>query len=166
MRTFKYTVWIIVLFLIQTVLINDIRLLSVRPDIILPFVVAVAIREDSFKASTVVSIVCAVLTGALCGKNFSFAVLFYTYLSALVFNLRKSPRYMPELVRFILWVIPGALVSDAVSYLLLYKSLDWFLKAFIVYMIPSAIYTLVAAMVLYPIINATLYKRSAKKQLI
>ena len=166
MRVFKYSVWIAVLFLVQTVLINDIRIYSMCPDIILPFVIVSAIKEDSFKLSTAVGIVCAVISGALCGKNFYFAVLFYTYTSALVFNLRRHPRYMPDFVRYILWVFFASLVSEIISYLILYMSFDWFLKAFILYMLPSALYTLAASLVIYPLANAALYKSNVKRTLI
>jgi len=166
MRRLKYTLWIALLFLVQTVIINDLRAFSVRPDIILPFVILSALKEDSFKVSAVLSIVCAVLAGALCGKNFSFAVLFYTYTGAIVFNSKRKSRYMPTLLRYFLWIATAAVISEAISYLILYKSLQWFLKAFILYMIPSVIYTLIASAFLYPVITSTLYKNSTKKHLI
>ena len=122
MRRLKYTLWIALLFLVQTVIINDLRAFSVRPDIILPFVILSALKEDSFKVSAVLSIVCAVLAGALCGKNFSFAVLFYTYTGAIVFNSKRNSRYMPTLLRYFLWIATAAVISEAISYLILYKS--------------------------------------------
>lgn len=167
MKIFKYTLWIVVLLLLQTVVVNDIRIMSLRPDIILPFVVISAMREDSFKAATVVSIVCAVLVGALCGRNFSFSVLFYTYLAAIVFNTRRYLRHMPDFVRYIIRVIPAAIISEAVSYLILYMSFDWFLKAFILYMLPSALYTVAVSALLYPVFSITLYgSGDRRKQLI
>ena len=166
MRRLKHTLWIALLFLVQTVIINDLRAFSVRPDIILPFVVLSALKEDSFKVASVLSVVCAVLAGALCGKNFPFAVLFYTYTGAIVFNTKRRSRYMPTLLRYFLWVGAAALISETVSYLILYKSLQWFLKAFILYMIPSVIYTLITSAILYPIIVSTLYKTGIKKHLI
>lgn len=166
MRVFKYTVWIIMLFLVQTVFINDIRIGALRPDIILPFIVAVSIKEDSFKTATGITIACAFLAGALCGKNFAFAVIFYTYTAAVVFAMRRKPAHMIAFLRYVLWVIIAALLSESISYLILYMSFDWFLKAVILYILPSALYTLLAAIVIYPIINITLYPQGRGKKLL
>ena len=159
MKAFKYVVWVLLLFLVQTVVMNYITPFGFRADIILPFVIVVAIKEDKFRLSTTVSIVCAAMAGALCGKNFSFCVLFYTYAGALVFNMRKYPAYMPDFVRYILWIVPGAFVSEIISYLLLYASLERFVKTFAFHMLPAALITIVGSLIIYPLANATLYRR-------
>ena len=147
------------IFLSQTVVLNYIAPFGFRPDLILPFVAAAAIKEDTFKDATVVSIVCAVLAGALSGKNFSFCVLFYTYAGALIFNMRRRPRYMPDTLRFLIWVLPAALISEAVSYLLLYTSTKWFMNAFIFHMLPTAFITTAVGMVIYFLASKTLFGR-------
>lgn len=159
MKIFKYAVWIILLFLFQTVVMNYITPFGFRPDLILPFVAAAAIKEDSFKSATIVSIVCAVLAGALNGKNFSFCVLFYTYAGAMIFNMRRHPRYMPDFLRFLMWIIPAALVSEAISYLLLYSSVKWFVSAFIFHMLPAAGMTVLFGMVIYFLVSKTMFGR-------
>ena len=167
MKIFKYAVWIIVLFLIQTVIANEIQIMSLCPDVILPFLVLTALREDSFKTSTAVAIVCAVMSGALCGRNFTFVVLFYTYVSAIVFNMRKFMGMVPDFMRYLLWTFMAGTVSEIISYLILYMSFKWFLKGLILYMIPAALYTTVIAAVLYPLMRSTLYGQgNGKKQLI
>ena len=145
--------------MIQTVVLNYIAPYGFRPDLILPFVAVAAIKEDTFKESTVVSVVCAVLAGALLGKNFSFCVLFYTYAGALIFNMRRHPRYMSDALRFLIWVFPAALISEAVSYLLLYKSINWFMSAFIFHMLPTAFITTAVGMAIYFIVSRTLFGR-------
>lgn len=157
MKIFKYTVWIFLLFLVQTVVLNYIAPFGFRPDLILPFIAAAAIKEDTFKEATVVSIVCAVLAGALSGKNFSFCVLFYTYAGAIIFNMRRHPRYMPDTLRFLIWVFPAALVSESVSYILLYSSIKWFMNAFIFHMLPTAFITTAAGLLIYYLASSTLF---------
>ncbi len=167
MKAFKYTVWIILLFIIQTVVMNYITPLGLHMDIVLPFVIVTAVREDNFRFSTAVSIICAVAAGALCGRNFSFCVLFYTYLGTVVFNMRKQPHYMPDFARCLMWTVPAVLISEIISYLLLYHSFGWLATAFLYRMLPSVVYTIIGMIVLYPLMHLTLYKgKHGKKQFI
>ncbi|MDO5398081.1 MAG: hypothetical protein Q4G33_09120 [bacterium] len=159
MKIFKYTVWIFLLFLLQTVVMNYIAPFGFRPDLILPFVAAAAIKEDSFKSATIVSVVCAAAAGALSGKNFSFCVLFYTYAGAMIFNMRRRPRYMPDFLRFLMWVVPTSIISEAVSYLLLYSSVKWFASAFVFHMLPTAGMTALFGAIIYFFVSKTLFGR-------
>ena len=159
MKIFKYVVWIIVLFLLQTVVMNYIAPFGFRPDLILPFIAVSSIKEDSFKSAAIVSIVCAVLAGALCGKNFSFCVLFYTYAGTMIFNMRRRPRYIPDFLRFLMWVIPASIISESISYLLLYSSVKWFVNAFIFHIIPAAVITALSGAVVYFFVSKTIFGR-------
>ena len=80
--------------------------------------------------------------------------------------MRRKPAHMIAFLRYILWVIIATLLSESISYLILYMSFDWFLKAVILYILPSALYTLLAAIVIYPIINITLYPQGRGKKLL
>ena len=167
MKVLKYVIWIFLLFLLQTVSMNYIAPFGFRPDLILSFVVIVAIKEDTLKNSMLISIVCAVAAGALSGKNFSFCVLFYTYVGAVVFGTRKYPRYVPHLAKIPFWTFVSAIVGESVSYLLLYSSVKWFVKAFFVYILPTAFITTAAGMIIYFIASKTLFgKRKIMGRLI
>lgn len=159
MKVLKYVIWIFLLFLFQTVVLNFIAPFGLRPDLLLPFIVLTAIKEDTSKQSMIISIICAVMMGALSGKNFSFCVLFYTYVGAVVFGMRKNPRYMPEFARFLLWLFPLAAIGEGISYLLLYSSLKWFVKAFLTYILPTSLITTAAGMIIYFLASKTLFGR-------
>lgn len=157
MKLFKYTIWIIVMFLIQTVVLGHILPFGIHTDIILPFVAAVAIRERTFKVSMTVSVACAVLAGALCGKNFSFCVLFYTYLGAVVFGTRKYYVYMPERIKYMLWVIAALLLSEFLSFWLLYGFTNWIWTAVVSKILPSVICSVIIAALIYPAADMLLF---------
>lgn len=158
MRAFKYTVWITVLFLVQTVVMGHISPGGIRADIILPFIAVSAIKENSFRMSTAVTIICAAAAGALCGRNFSLCVLFYTYFGALVFAMRRRPRYMPDFMRYIVWTVPAALISEVLSCLLLYSSLARTGNMFFERALPAAAVTVTAALIIYPLADFALYR--------
>lgn len=163
MKILKYAVWIAVIFLFQTVVANEIKIMAIVPNVVLPFVVLVAVKEDDFWALTAVSAVCAVMAGALCAKSFFFEVLFYTYLSALVFNLRKRMRRMPDFMRYIIWILPSAAITEIAGGMMTFTSFD----IFNVYPVLAVLYTFAMALLLYPIASPLLYGRNkVKKQLI
>ena len=167
MKVLKYVIWIFLLFILQTVTLNYIAPFGFRPDLILPFVVIVAIKEDTLKNSMLISIICAVAAGALSGKNFSFCVLFYTYVGAVVFGMRNHPRYVPDLAKIPFWTFISAAVGESVSYLLLYSSVKWFVKAFFVHILPISLITTAVGMVLYFLASKTLFgKRKIMGRLI
>lgn len=163
MKILKYAVWIAIIFLFQTVIANEIQIMSVFPNVVLPFVVLVSVKEDDFRILTAVSVICAVISGALCAKSFCFDVLFYTYLSAFIFNLRKRTGRMPDFMRYIIWILPSALISEIAGGMLLSMSV-YILN---IYSIGAVCYTFCAALIMYPIASPLIYGRNkVKKQLI
>ena len=166
MKAFKYVIWVILLFLVQTAVLHYIVPFGCRADLILPFVVVVAIKEDSFRTASVVSIVCAVMAGALCGKNFSFCVLFYTYIAAAAFMARRFFSYVPGLLHMYIWVLPASVLSEVISFLLLYSSTKWLHGAFINHMIPAAFFTQIGAAIVYLIASAVLFRRKRGRGLL
>lgn len=165
MRNLKIIVWIVLLFLVQTVLVNYIKIAGARPDLILPFVLCVALMEDSFKRSVTISVVCAVLAASLCGRNFTLALLFYTYMSIIVFNMRTHPRYMPDFAKYMIYMFIGSVVLEGLSYIMLYSGVSGFGIVFLRVLVFTVLYDIAAALVIYPIVRKTVYK-SKKKQLI
>jgi len=137
-----------------------------RADLVLPFVVVVAIKEDTFRVTTIVSIVCAVLAGTLCGKNFSFCVLFYTYVGTAAFMARRYFSYVPDFLHMYIWVLPASVLSEVISFLLLYSSTKWLHGAFINHMIPAAFFTQIGAAIVFLIASATLFRRKRGRGLL
>ena len=146
MRNFKIFLWIFVIFLVQTVVLSPIHIFGAVPSAVLAFVMCVAILENEFRTAVIISGICAVVMGAIGGRNFTEITLFYAYSSIIVFAARKRPRYVGNFPKTIVWTfIMSAIFSDA---------------------LPTAVFNTVIAVILYPILKKTLYKEEKKKKLL
>ena len=141
MRNFKIFLWIFVIFLVQTVVLSPIHIFGAVPSAVLAFVMCVAILENEFRTAVIISGICAVVMGAIGGRNFTEITLFYAYSSIIVLAARKRPRYVIREMTLDVSVI----FSDA---------------------LPTAVFNTVIAVILYPILKKTLYKEEKKKKLL
>lgn len=89
MRNFKIFLWIFVIFLVQTVVLSPIHIFGAVPSAVLAFVMCVAILENEFRTAVIISGICAVVMGAIGGRNFTEITLFYAYSSIIVFAARN-----------------------------------------------------------------------------
>ena len=103
MRNFKIFLWIFVIFLVQTVVLSPIHIFGAVPSAVLAFVMCVAILENEFRTAVIISGICAVVMGAIGGRNFTEITLFYAYSSIIVFAARKRPRYVGNFPKTIVW---------------------------------------------------------------
>ena len=70
MRNFKIFLWIFVIFLVQTVVLSPIHIFGAVPSAVLAFVMCVAILENEFRTAVIISGICAVVMGAIGGRNY------------------------------------------------------------------------------------------------
>ncbi len=164
MKNFKIFLWIFVIFLIQTVLLGHLHLFGAAPSIVLAYVVCVTIMENEFRTFAAVSIICAAVMGALCGRDFIITTLFYVYSSLIIFALRKKPLYLSNAVKAAVWTAAASAVLELL-YLLPGGStlgLHYILHS----VVPTVVFNTVLVLVLYPILKKTMYKEEKTKLLI
>ena len=166
MRNVKLVIWFFIIFILQTVAANYLKVQGVRPDFVLGFAMCIVVMENSFNAAMFMGILCGVLTGALCGKNFPCSVLVYTYSFIILLKLRKKAVNLPDIWKVLGYTAIITLIGETVSYLILYYSITYFTEAFLEMIIPAAIYNVVVALIIYPIAKRSLFKTEAKKKLI
>ena len=102
MRNFKIFLWIFVIFLVQTVVLSPIHIFGAVPSAVLAFVMCVAILENEFRTAVIISGICAVVMGAIGGRNFTEITLFYAYSSIIVRDMSvifRKRLYGPLLCR-------------------------------------------------------------------
>lgn len=162
MKNIKMAVWVFLLFIVQTVLINYIKIAGARPDLVLPFIVCVALMEDSYRSAMTVSLICAAAAASLCGRNFTLSLLFYAYTAVAVFNTR--PRRLPDFVKYLFYVLFGSLFLETASYIMLYSSFGGFAGAFVKTVIPVAVYDMAGALVMYPFMRRVVYGKNLKRK--
>ena len=154
MRNFKIFLWIFVIFLVQTVVLSPIHIFGAVPSAVLAFVMCVAILENEFRTAVIISGICAVVMGAIGGRNFTEITLFYAY----------SSRYVGNFPKTIVWTF----IMSAILEILLFVIREMTLDVSVIFSdaLPTAVFNTVIAVILYPILKKTLYKEEKKKKLL
>ncbi len=164
MRNFKIFLWIFIIFLIQTVILARIHVFGAAPSIVLSYAVCIAVLENEFNSAAVISIICAAAMGALGGRSFILTTLFYTYSSIIIFAARKKPAYMNNAVKALFWTFVASALSE-----IMFFSADAFTLTYdmlITNALPTAVINTALTAVVYPILNASMYREKKRKLLI
>lgn len=164
MRNFKIFLWIFIIFLIQTVILAQIHVFGAAPSIVMSYMVCIVILENEFNSAALISIICAAAMGALGGRNFILTTLFYTYSSIIIFAARKKPAYMNNAVKALFWTFIVSALSE-----IMFFAADTFMLTYdmlITNALPTAVINTALTAVVYPILNAAMYREKKKKLLI
>ncbi|MGN0107196.1 MAG: hypothetical protein ACI4A5_05825 [Hominilimicola sp.] len=164
MRNFKIFLWIFIIFLIQTVILSGVHVFGAVPSLVMAYVVCVMLLENEFRSAVTISIICAVAMGALSGREFTGTVLLYVYCSIIVFSLRKKPRYVGNLPKAIVWTFLASGVMEIVYDVL--RTLSVSTDMLLYDALPTAVFNAVLALIVYPILKATMYREEKKKKLL
>ena len=164
MRNFKIFLWIFIVFLIQTVILAGIHAFGAVPSLVMAYVVCVMLLENEFRSAVTISIICAVAMGALSGREFVGTVLFYVYSSIIIFALRKKPRYVGNLPKAVVWTFLMSGIMEILYYVL--RTLSVNINMLLYDALPTAVFNAALALIVYPILKATMYKEENKKRLL
>lgn len=120
--------------------------------------------ENEFRTAVIISGICAVVMGAIGGRNFTEITLFYAYSSIIVFAARKRPRYVGNFPKTIVWTF----IMSAILEILLFVIREMTFDVSVIFSdaLPTAVFNTVIAVILYPILKKTLYKEEKKKKLL
>lgn len=164
MRNFKIFLWIFVVFLIQTVILSSVHIFGAVPSVVLVFIMCVAVLENEFRTAIVINGICAVVMGALGGRNFTEITLFYAYSSIIVFSARKRPRYVGNFPKTIVWTFIMSAILEILLFIIREMTID--VSVLLNDALPTAVFNTIIALILYSILKKTLYKEEKKKLLI
>lgn len=153
MRIVKTAVWIAILYVLQTTFSELISIYDAVAELMLVFAVSYAMNERSLKTSAIVTVICAVLSGAAVGRSFALAVLVIGCAGIFAHTLTGRVRFIPKCVKAVFVIFVSSLVLGAGEALLFGVSPD--INAMLWAVVPYTAYTVLAACVLYPIIVKT-----------
>ncbi len=164
MRKLKLVVWMLLIYLFQTVFCGAINFNGTAPDLLLAFAVIFAFYEWETNLAALIIILCGVLAGSEAGRVFPAAVLVTGVAGLMSRALFKTAKLVPEFVKIISVIIVAAFSLCSFEYFTVYKSISVY--ALLYSILPYVIYTTLAASVMYPLIKKTLFRMQDKKQLI
>ena len=162
MKKIKLIIWIVVLMLLES--LGYARIFGAVPALSFAFLICVALNDDSFYTAAVTGGICGLLAGSLTDRNFSFIFIFYTLCAAAVYVLRKKPRYTHAIFKAVFWCGLLTAIMEFALFAIETKSISFFAVYSIV--LPSVLYNIAAALVIYPLIMKTVYNSEKKRKLI
>lgn len=164
MRNFKTFLWIFIVFLIQTVILARVHIFGAVPSLVMAYVVCVMLLENEFRNAVTISIICSAAMGALGGREFAVTVLFYVYSSIIIFALRKKPAYVGNLPKAAVWTFLASGVMEILYFAI--RTLSVNTEMLLHDALPTAIFSAVLALIVYPILKVTMYREEKKKKLL
>ena len=164
MRNFKTFLWIFIVFLIQTVILARVHIFGAVPSLVMAYVICVMILENEFRNAVTISIICSAAMGALGGREFAVTVLFYVYSSIIIFALRKKPAYVGNLPKAVVWTFLASCVMEILYFAI--RTLSVNTEMLLHDALPTAIFSAVLALIVYPVLKVTMYREEKKKKLL
>lgn len=164
MRNFKTFLWIFIVFLIQTVILARVHIFGAVPSLVMAYVICVMILENEFRNAVTISIICSAAMGALGGREFAVTVLFYVYSSIIIFALRKKPAYVENLPKAVVWTFLASGVMEILYFAI--RTLSVNTEMLLHDALPTAIFSAVLALIVYPVLKVTMYREEKKKKLL
>ena len=164
MRNFKTFLWIFIVFLIQTVILARVHIFGAVPSLVMAYVICVMILENEFRNAVTISIICSAAMGALGGREFAVTVLFYVYSSIIIFALRKKPAYVGNLPKAVVWTFLASGVMEILYFAI--RTLSVNTEMLLHDALPTAIFSAVLTLIVYPVLKVTMYREEKKKKLL
>ena len=164
MRNFKIFLWIFIVFLIQTVILARVHIFGAVPSLVMAYVICVMLLENEFRNAVTISIICSAAMGALGGREFAVTVLFYVYSSIIIFALRKKPAYVGNLPKAVVWTFLASGVMEILYFAI--RTLSVNTEMLLHDALPTAIFSAVLTLIVYPVLKVTMYREEKKKKLL
>ena len=164
MRIVKLGVWLLVLYLLQTVFGRLISIYGAIPSLIAAFSVMFSFLAPDDKEAVYITVISAVLAGSCAGHSFPFEVLLIGCGSVAARGLAGYFKHIPRFLRLmaILALFSAVLITG--GYYLTNHSID--INALLYVLLPRLVYTMACAVVMYPLMLRTLFKKTEKRLLV
>lgn len=164
MRIVKLAVWLVILYVLQTVFAGLIAINGAVPELMLAFAVVYAFCETGFAAASNTALVCGMLAGCVMGNSFPLSVLIIGSWGLISFYGKNVLRFIPAVIRCVLLTAAAALLMGTAECFAVLKAIS--LGSFLTEILPYTIYTAAAAVIIYPLAGRTFFKKEDEKKLL
>ncbi len=156
-------IWIIVLYILNSVFVQVISINGSCADLLLAFLVVYAFMKRRFSAVSYITIVCALLNGTITGRVFLVATMVTGAAGMIAYNSSNYLRFIHEGVRIAGVGFAMSFIAEILEYFFTYHTLSG--TAVLSYALPDAVYTAVVSWIIYLIVKKTSFKNEDKQLL-
>lgn len=159
MKNLKLTVWIFLLWLVQTVFSKYIRINGVVPELLYMFVICVSLLEKKQYRYITVGIVCGIIADAIVKGSPGFNLLIYT---CTVFATVCFCEFVYRDIFFLIIPISAVFTfcENTIFYFITQNNLNSYVSALKTVIFPVIIYNVAAAVIIKFLLKKTVYARN------
>ena len=161
MRKTVLALWIFAIYIIQNVFGNVISVFGVVPDLFIAFTTVYAFMTRRFRPVAYVTVICAVLSGCGTGRVFAAVVLLTGVTGMISYTACAYMRFIPSVVRVQCVGFVMAFVLGCAEHFFMYHSLGF--SAVLTGVLPHAVYTDIAVVIIYLILQQTALQNEEKQ---
>lgn len=164
MKNLKFAIWIFLLWLVQSVFSNYIRIGGIAPELLYVFVLCMAMLEKKPSYYISISIICGLLADISAGGMIGFYLLTFTGSTLLLVGL-GSLFYREYLLMILPVILLFSFAVHSIYYLINHNILNSLsypaaLKSIIV---PVMLYNTAVGLLIHPLLKKSMYKRSRRR---
>ncbi len=156
-------IWVVILYILNSVFVQLISINGSVPDLLLAFLVVFCFMKRRFSAVSYMTIICALLNGAITGRVFLVATMVTGAAGMIAYNSSNYLRFIHEGVRIAGVSLGMAFIGEILEHFFTYHTLTASMVLNIA--LPDAIYTAVASWIIYLIVRKTSFKNEDKQLL-
>ncbi len=156
-------IWVVVLYILNSVFVQIISVNGHMPDLLLAFLVVFSFMKRRFSAVSYMTIICALLNGAITGRVFLVVAMVMGAAGMIAYNSSNYLRFIHEGVRIAGVTFCMAFIGEVFEHFFAYHSL--IISAVVNNALPDAVYTAVVSWIIYLIVKKTSFKNEDKQLL-
>ena len=156
-------IWVAVLFILNSVFVQVISINGSCADLLLAFLVVYAFMKRRFSAVSYMTIICALLNGAITGRVFLAVTMVTGAAGMIAYNSSNYLRFIHEGVRIAGVGFVMSFICEILEHFFAYHTLS--ATAVFGYALPDAIYTAIVSWIIYLIVKKTSFKNEDKQLL-
>ncbi len=163
-KIIKIIVWLLVMYILSTVFAGLIKINGVMPELMLSFAVIYAFREKSFASASYIMVICGIVSGSMLASIFPISVIVIGVASIIAFYLKNTAKFIHGVVRCEIVIALAVVLMSAAGCFVALRTID--LNSLYMEIIPRAVYTVIAAAVMYPLMGVTFFRERTEKKLL
>lgn len=161
MKKIKLIIATMVFIILDASVTKNIQLFNAVPMLTYAFVICVALLEEDFMISVVLSGICGILQGSLIGNHFELTFIFYSF-TAIILNYFKSRR-ITGVLRGVLFCASMTVILNLVNLVIDAEMINLHMMYNLIF---AVIYNVIAVSAIYALTKRIIYSKNRQSRII
>ena len=163
-KRIKLFLWFFIAMLIEVCISHSLKIMGARPMMVYILIISVAVLEEDFISSAVITTAAAAVYAALGAQMFGVELVFYSVSAIAVFSFKSFPKYMHRTVKMCVYTALLSALHIMLMHFYHYAYIN--ISTAVNMLVPGVAYNTVLALIIFPVFAKTVYKKDPKKRLL